>query len=65
MRIKSGITDWIDKAVKKPGAFTNYCKKHGYKGVTEDCINKAKKSKNHKTRSRANLAKTFKKINKK
>ena len=65
MRIKSGITDWIDKEAKKPGAFTNYCKKHGYKGVTKDCINKANKSKNHKTRIRAKLAKTFRKINKK
>ena len=49
--------DWV----KKPGSFTAYCKKKGYKGVTQACIEEGKRSSNPKTRKRATLAKTFKK----
>ena len=52
---------WIPKDLKK-GAFTAYCKKQGYKGVTKECIEKGKKSKNPTTRKRAVLAETFKKM---
>jgi len=56
---------WIQKAVKKPGAFTAYCKREGFKGVTQACIKKGCNSKNPTTRRRACLAKTFKKMAKK
>jgi len=44
---------------KNKGKFTEYCKKQGYKGVTCGCINKGLKSKNPKTRKRANFARNF------
>lgn len=56
---------WIQSAIKKPGSFTSYCKKQGFKGVTSACIAKAKRSKNPKTRKRANLAETLRKMRKK
>jgi len=56
--------NWIPKDLKK-GAFTEYCKRKGYKGVTEKCIQEGKKSKNPKTRKRATLAETFRKMKKK
>ena len=65
MANKKSKKDWIGKAVKKPGSFTSYCKKKGYKGVTEKCIKEGQKSKNPTTRKRANLAKTFRKMNEK
>ena len=49
---------WIQDAVKKPGSFTEYC---GGK-VTDECIEKGKKSNNKKTRQRAELAETFRKM---
>ena len=55
---------WVQKAIKKEGSFTEYCKKRGYKGVTQACINEAKKSKNPKTRRRAILAETLRKTSK-
>ena len=55
---------WIPKDLKK-GAFTRYCKRQGYKGVTKECIAKAKKSKNPTTRRRAVLAETFRGMAKK
>ena len=54
--------DWMSTAVKKPGAFTEYCKDQGYKGVTQDCIDKAKNSSNKTTSKRAVLAETFRKM---
>ena len=45
--------------IKKPGSFTAYCKKKGYKGVTCSCIKEGLKSKNPKTRKRANFARNF------
>jgi len=56
---------WIQSAVKKPGAFTNWCKKQGYKGVTSACIAEGKRSKNPTTRRRANLAATLRKMRRK
>ena len=56
--------NWIPKNLKK-GSFTAYCKKKGYKGVTQACIEEGKKSKNPKTRKRAVLAQTFRKMKKK
>ena len=50
---------WIQDAIRKPGAFTRYCKRRGYKGVTQECIEEVKKSKNPKTRQRAHLAETL------
>ena len=47
------------------GAFTRYCKRLGYKGVTEACIQKGLKSKNPTVRRRARLAKIFREIAKK
>jgi len=56
--------NWIPKDLKK-GAFTAYCKRQGFKGVTKACIEKAKRSKNPTTRKRAILAETFRKMAKK
>ena len=53
---------WIQAADLKEGAFTSWCKRNGFKGVTPECIAKGKKSKDPKTRKRANLAATFKKM---
>jgi hypothetical protein len=46
---------WMQDAVKKPGAFTEYCGGE----VTEECIQRGKKSPDTKTKQRANLADTF------
>jgi hypothetical protein len=56
---------WMQDAVKHPGSFTTYCKKRGYDGVTQECINEGKHSSDLTTRKRATLAETFKKANKK
>lgn len=53
--------NWIQGAVKHPGAFTQWCKSQGYDGVTQDCINKGK-SAGGTTAKRANLAQTFRKM---
>jgi len=55
---------WIQGAVKKPGAFTAYCKRQGYGGVTNACIAKGLKSRSRKTRQRASFAKKMRKIGK-
>ena len=52
---------WIPRDLKK-GAFTAYCKRLGYKGVTQECIERGKKSKNPTIRKRAVLAETFRKL---
>lgn len=57
--------NWIQKAVKKPGSFTSWCKRQGFSGVTSACIAKGKRSKNPTVRRRANLASTFRKMNRK
>ncbi len=53
---------WIQKAIKKPGAFTEWCKRQGFDGVTEKCIELGCKDKNKKIRARACLAKTLRKF---
>lgn len=63
-RRKTRRKNWIQSAIKKPGAFTRWCKQHGYSGVTAECIAKGKKSKNPTTRRRANLAATLRKLRK-
>ena len=45
----------------KEGAFTEYCRRNGFDGVTEACIQKGLKSKNPTTRKRANFAKVSRK----
>ena len=57
--------DWMQDAVKHPGAFTEYCKRKGFDGVTQECINEGKKSSNPTVRKRATLAETFRKVHKK
>ncbi|MRJ06265.1 MAG: hypothetical protein C6I01_01935 [Epsilonproteobacteria bacterium] len=42
--------------IKKPGSFTEYCRKKGYKKVTLQCIKEGLKSKNPLTRKRALFA---------
>ena len=59
---------WLQKASKKMeqkgtvGAFTAYCKRKGYKGVTQQCIAEAKKSGNKTLVKRAVFAENVKKI---
>lgn len=59
---------WIQKAVAKmeakgtKGAFTKYCQIKGYKGVTQECINEAKKSGNPLLKKRAVFAENMRKI---
>ncbi|PMP87199.1 MAG: hypothetical protein C0173_09785 [Desulfurella sp.] len=55
---------WMQKAVKHPGAFTEYCKQKGYDGVTEACIREGKESSDPTIRKRATLAETFRKTSK-
>jgi hypothetical protein len=57
--IEAKKKNWISGIIKKPGSFTNYCGGE----VTNACIAKGKKSKNPKTRKRANLAANFRKMN--
>jgi len=52
---------WMSDAVKDKGSFTDYC---GGK-VTQECIDKGKKSPDTKTKRRANLAETFRSEGKK
>jgi len=52
---------WIPKNLKK-GAFTTYCRSKGFSGVTSECIQMGKASKNPTTRRRANLAATLRKL---
>ena len=53
---------WIQGAVKKPGAFTAWCKQQGFGGVTQSCIDKGKQSNNVTIKRRANLAQTFRRM---
>ena len=54
---------WIQKAVKKPGALRKKLKVPKGKNIPVELLNKAAKSKNPTTRRQANLAKTFRKMN--
>lgn len=53
---------WIQNAVKKEGSFTAYCKRKGFKGVTDECIRMGMQSKDSTIQRRANLAKTLRKM---
>ncbi|ADO44963.1 hypothetical protein Hydth_0564 [Hydrogenobacter thermophilus TK-6] len=61
---KKSKKNWIQSAIKKPGSFTQWCKKRGYEGVNEECIAEGMKSKDPKTRARARLAKTLRGMSK-
>ena len=52
---------WIQSAIKKPGAFTAYCKGKGYEGVTGACISEGIKA-GGKVAKRAHLARTLRRI---
>ena len=52
---------WIQSAIKKPGAFTAYCKGKGYEGVTNACISAGIKA-GGKIAKRAHLARTLRRI---
>ena len=52
---------WIQKAIKKPGAFTAYCKGKGYEGVTSACIQEGIKA-GGKVAKRAHLARTLRRM---
>jgi len=45
--------------ISHPGAFTDYCKKQGFSGVTCDCICKAMASNDKTLHKRANFAYNF------
>lgn len=65
---KKGWIQKVNEQMEKKGtkgAFTEWCKKQGYEGVSQECIEKGKKSRNPTTRKRAQLAETFRKIAKK
>ena len=55
--------NWIQGAVKRPGALRKKLGVAKGKKISESQLNKAAKSKNPTTRRQANLAKTFKKMN--
>ena len=55
--------NWIQGAVKKPGALRKKLGVAKGKTISASQLNKAAKSKNSTTRRQANLAKTFKKMN--
>lgn len=54
----------IEIKPENKGKFTQYCKSKGYKGVTEGCISKGKKSKSSAVRKRAVFADNAKSWNK-
>ena len=56
---------WIQGAIKRPGAFTKYCKSIGYDKVTESCIARGLRSKSERIRKEANLARTLRRMAKK
>ncbi len=53
---------WIQDAKLQEGAFTAYCKRAGFGGVTEACILQGKKSTDPRIRKQAVLASTFRKL---
>ena len=58
--------EWIQKAIKNPGSFTAWCKRNGFKGASESCIQKAiavaKRTGNKTLLRRAYLARTLKRL---
>lgn len=57
--------NWIAGAIKKPGALRKSLGAKKGEKIPEKALKKAEKSKNPKTRKRAVLAETLKKIHKK
>ena len=57
--------NWIAKAIKKPGALRKTLGVKKGKKITDAKLEKAENSKNPKTRKRAQLAETLKKLRKK
>lgn len=55
---------WIQKAIKKPGSLRKSLKVKKGKKIPESKLKKAEHSKNPKTRKRAVLAETLKKLHK-
>lgn len=55
---------WIQKAIKKHGALRKSLKVKKGEKITESKLKKAENSKNTKTRKRAVLAETLKKLHK-
>ena len=55
---------WIQGAVKKEGSFRAYCRRLGFSGVTQECVERGKRSKNPTIRRRAILAQTLKRLSK-
>ena len=62
---KSSGKNWIQGAVKRPGALRKKLGVKKGKTISAAQLNKAAKSSNPTTRRQANLAKTFKKMRKK
>ena len=62
---KSSTKDWIQGAIKRPGALRKKLGVKPGKKITTAQLNKASKSKNPRTRRQANLAKTLKKMSRK
>lgn len=57
--MEKGLAERYGKIEIKPenkGKFTSHCKKQGYEGVTQECINKAKKSSSKSLRKQATFA---------
>jgi len=54
--------NFIQHAIHHPGAFTAYCKRSGYGGVTGACIAKGRASNNVHVERMANFAKTLRKL---
>ena len=52
----------IDTSKLDRGAFTEWCKKQGFKGVTKKCIEMGKRSRSEKRRKQAVLAENFRKM---
>jgi len=50
---------WIQGAIQRPGRMIQYCKRKGYKGVTEECLNEAEKSGDKSLVAAARLARRF------
>jgi hypothetical protein len=66
-KTKGGKRKWMQEVRERmerkgtKGAFREYCRRRGYSGVTQACIEEGKRSKDPTIRKRAVLAETFKK----
>jgi len=47
---------WKPRVKIQKGRFTDWCKRQGYKGVTEACINKGQAAKSASVKRMANFA---------